>query len=482
MRMSQLITYADGSRRHAVWYLTTAGLLLIAAIVGLVAFAGFARYSFPVGPARVSTSVAPSLRPSTTVVVPPFGSIRARTHAVPLALRVSLDEVDLPALEKMAAQGVPDHGYLDGLVVQVRRGFYRAVAVGLLAALCAGAFVGWSLRHGWRAVIASAVVAALVPAVLVGLTAADVDVQALKKPTFRGALAYAPSLIELVQRRARNVTSAREQVAGLVSDLNRYYQAPQSFAPAGALEGTYRVLHVTDLHLDPVGFELADTLAKEFKVSLVIDTGDIDNYGSSVEAAVVASQVPTSVPQLYIPGNHDSPPVVAALDALPNVTVLNDKRVEVDGISVYGVADPAAQRLDVRPMASEMDLSAAQAVRMLRSQMAAGESTPTIVALHNPAMATPFTGLASLLLAGHTHAARLERRGETWYLNSGTTGGVDFSKLKPGPNIPHTASVLYFTAEEPRRLIAIDQIEISGLDGESSLKRTVVDESLLPQP
>ncbi len=168
MRIPEFMTRPDRRGRHAVWYLTAVGLALVAAVVGLVAFGAFARYSFQVGPARVSASVAPSPRPSTTLVIPPFGSVRARTHAVPTALRVSLEEVNLPALEKIASAGIPDDAYLDGLVAQIRRGFYRAIAIGLAAALLAGAFVGWALQHRWQAVVSSALVAAMVPAVLVG--------------------------------------------------------------------------------------------------------------------------------------------------------------------------------------------------------------------------------------------------------------------------------------------------------------------------
>jgi len=178
------MTRPDKRGRHAVWYLTTVGLAVVAAIAGLVAFGAFARYSFQVGPARIAASVAPSARPSTTLVIPPFGSVRARTHVVPTALRVSLEEVDLPALEKLATAGIPDADYLDGLVDQIRRGFYRAIAIGLAAAFLAGAFVGWALRHRWQSVVSSALVAALVPAVLVGVTAADLDLDALKKPTY----------------------------------------------------------------------------------------------------------------------------------------------------------------------------------------------------------------------------------------------------------------------------------------------------------
>jgi len=467
-------------RRHAVWYLTTAGVLAIAAAVGLAAFGGFARHSFAVGPARISTSATPSLAPRTIVSVPPFGSISADTHVTPLALRVSLDEIDIPQLEGYASGGIPSTTAIDGWTDEVRTGFRTAIGKGLLAALLAGAFAGWSLKRGWRYVLASAAVATVVPALLVAISVSTLDLNAFQTPTYRGAVTYAPSLIELVQSRARTVDSLRDQVGKLVGDLARYYQAPQSFAPAGALEGTYRVLHVSDLHLDPVGLELAEELAREFDVSLVIDTGDINNYGSELEAAVVASQVPTDTPRLFVPGNHDSPAVVAALDALENVTVIDGESVEADGLVVFGVADPSSAEMDVEPKTDALERRATEEAAELADSMDAGEPTPTIVAVHHPAMVGSFEKLAPLILAGHSHTAELERRGETWYLNSGTTGGIHFSTLRADPHIPHGASILYYSAELPRRLVAIDQIEVFGLAGQSSVKRTVVDESLLP--
>ncbi|MDZ4179572.1 MAG: metallophosphoesterase family protein [Coriobacteriia bacterium] len=472
---------ATRSRRaSAAWYLTVSGVLIIAAAVGLAAFGGFARYSFEVGPARISASAVPALRPATTVVVPPFGSIRAVTHRTPLSVRVSLDEVDVPQLEAFATAGIPGKETVDGLIADVRAGFRTAAYRGLFAAALAGAFVGWSLRRSLRSVLASAVIAALVPALLVGVTISRFDTEAFRTPTFRGAVSYAPSLIELVQLRAEKVESLRDQVGKLVRDLSRYYASPQSFAPAGALEGTYRVLHVTDLHLDPVGLELAEELATEFGASLVIDTGDINHYGSPAEATVVASAIPTSVPQVFVPGNHDSPAVVAALDALGHVTVVRDEMFVVDGLRIFGVADPASEGTGVEPDGGAMRERADALAVELREALASGEPTPTIVAAHNTAMVDAFIGIAPLVIAGHSHTPLLERRDDTWYLNSGTTGGIHFSKMRPEPHIPHSASILYYTGDLPRRLIAIDQIEVFGLAGQSSLRRTVIDESLLP--
>ncbi len=466
--------------RRAAWYLTASGVLLIAAAVGLAAFGGFARHSFSVGPARLSVAATLSTRPVTAIVVPPFGSVRAATHRLPLFLRISLDEIDIPQLETFAAEETLDQATTDAWVEDVRSGFSRAIEKGLIAAGLAGAFAGWALRRSWRSVVASTAVAVIVPALLVAATAATLDLDAFRTPRFRGAVAYAPSLIELVQSRAEKVESLREQVSKLAVDLARYYDSPQSFAPAGALEGTYRILHVTDLHLDPVGLELAEELAREFSASLVIDTGDINHYGSPVEAMVVASQVPTSVPQLFVPGNHDSPAIIDALDALEHVTVLRDEATEVDGLVVFGVADPASEGQAVEPDRQAMSERAEEIADDLAARIRSGESTPTIVAVHNTAMVKPFEGLAPLIVAGHSHTPVLERRGDTWYLNTGTTGGIHFSRMRAEPHIPHSASVLYFTGELPRRLIAIDQIEVYGIAGQSSLRRTVIDETLLP--
>jgi predicted phosphodiesterase len=453
--------------------------LLLAAAVGLVAFAGFANHAYEVGPARVVAEVSPALRGDTVVTVPPFGTISAPTHPAPLRLRVTLSEVDLPALQDLALAGVPDANVQAQLRDEALGGARRAVLEGLLAAALAAGFVGWSLRHRWRMVVASALVGVLAPTLLLGWALSTYDLDAFQTPSYRGAVSYAPSLIELVQRRTERVDDLRRQIEKLVRDLNGYYRAPQSFAAAGALPDTVRVLHVSDIHLDPLGLTLTREIAEEFDVAFIIDTGDINHYGSDVEAMVVASEVPTGWPYVFVPGNHDSPAISAALDALPHVTVLDETSTVEAGIRVFGVADPASRGTGVEPDASAMLAESRAIAARLQLRMRSGEDTPTIVAIHNPGMAEAFTGVVPLVLLGHSHTADLSERDGTWFLDNGTTGGIHFSDLRSDPHIPHTASVLYYTAEEPRRLVAIDQIEVYGITGQSSLRRTIVDAELL---
>ena len=314
MRISEFFRHRRDSG-HPAWYLTTAGVLLIAAAAGLVAFAGFARYSFPVGPARVSAAVSPSLRPSTTMVVPPFGSIRARTHNVPTALRVSLDEVNLPALEQIAERGRP------GPRVPGRP--RRSAAARVLPSDSDRSRRGASGRSVRRLGAAARMAAR-------GRLGGGGRTRARRT---RGADRGGPRL-----ERAQEADVSRGARLRAVAHRPRAAARPQRHVAAGAggrarrrpepvLPGAaeLRAGRSTGGHVPrpprdatctsiPSASNWPARLAREFKVSLVIDTGDIDNYGSPIEAAVVRSQIPSSVPQLYVPGNHDSPAVVAALD------------------------------------------------------------------------------------------------------------------------------------------------------------------------
>lgn len=453
----------------------------IAAVIaaGLVAFGVFASSQFRAGPARFAVDVRPALPGTSIVVLPPFGSVSARTHAAPLQVRVSLRELDIAALERLAEEGAPDAEALDAYRADFTRGVTRSGLRGLAAATVAAGLVGWALRRRWREAAIAALVGVLLPAALLGWVRADFDADAFRSPTYRGAVTYAPALIDLVQQRFTTVESLRRQVEKTAKDLAAYYRAPQSLSTGGALPNTVRVLHVSDLHIDPVGLALAEDLAREFDVAFVIDTGDVNLYGSSIEASLVASELPTGPPRVFVPGNHESPDVVSALADLPNVRVLDETATVVAEVRVFGVPDPRSLVPDFEAESASAREKGERVADELRARLAAGEPTPAVIAVHDPAMERAFAGLAPLVLSGHTHTPSLEERDATWFLNSGTTGGVDFSGLRAEPHIPHSASVLYFTAELPRRLVAIDQIEVYGADRSSSLKRTVVEPELV---
>jgi len=339
--------------------------------------------------------------------------------------------------------------------------------------------VALAFRRGRGVVAVAVALCVLLPGAAMGLAALTWDISAFREPTLRGGLTYAPQLLNIFSIRVARVHRLRDEAADVARSLAAYYGDERSLAPAGDLPGTFRVLHVSDQHLDTVGAELARSIARSYETSLVIDTGDLPIFGFEVEADVFSSLVDTTVPRVYIPGNHDSPASIASLRRL-GITVLTSGTVEVNGLRVLGIPDPVSRGFGLEPDSQIIEVAARQAYAQYLASLRSGDATPDVVAVHNPLMETPFVGQVPLILAGHTHVARLLVSQGTVLLNSGTLGGMPFDPRVTGRRpVPYSASVLYFTAEKPRRLIAIDRIALYPTRS-TTVSRDVIDESLLP--
>ncbi|MBN2822089.1 MAG: metallophosphoesterase family protein [Coriobacteriia bacterium] len=447
-----------------------------AVLLAVVAFALSAQSVFSLGPVTVSADFGPGAG-ATTLALPPFGSVDARTHDAPVRVELRLEDVAITEIERWVAEGVPNGDTLESLQHQLTIGLVQAYGLGVLAAALTCALVMLAARSRLRRTV---LVTALLSAALVAMGAWGMlgfDVNAFTEPTYHGAISYAPGLITTVQERLVDVGALQQKVRDVAGDLASYYGTPQVFAAGGAMPGTIRVLHISDTHLDPVGGALASQLAEAFDVAFVIHTGDINIYGTSVEASAVVATVDRSRPLVFVPGNHDSPEIIRVLSALDNVTVLQDSFTTVAGLRVFGVPDPVSRGFDVEPDKDQMEELAAEAADVLSSNVAS--EAPDIIALHNPAMEEPFAGAAPIVLSGHTHSPRLYFRDDTWWLNAGTTGGIAFGGPE-GPHTAYTAAVLYYSSATPHQLLAIDRIEVNGVTHETSLRRTVTQPTTVP--
>ena len=463
-----------------------AATLLAAVVIGVIAFSAAAHGELGVGPARLAISVAPATSPLTVVELPPFGSVEAVTHRGPVRLDVRVEAIDVADLQRLVASGalstsetLAAASVADLPLTGFTALLWRVIGGGALAAALAGLLVGLALRRG-RAVVALAVALAVaVPTAAVGIAYATWDASAFREPTLRGGLVYAPQLIDVFSTRVARIQRLRDQAVKVASDLAAYYANDRVLASGGALPGTFRVLHITDLHLDPVGAEFARSVARSYEASVVIETGDLPILGVPVETSVYASLVDTPVPLVYVPGNHDSPASLGALRKL-GATVLTSGTVEVRGLRIFGVADPVSLGFGIEPDAVAVADAARLAFAQLKEALGSGEATPDVVAVHSPIMDAPFIGVVPLVLSGHTHVASFSIVRGTVLLNSGTLGGMPFDLKASGHTVlPYSASVLYFTAQKPRRLIAIDRIDVYP-DRSTTVSRQVIDESLLP--
>lgn len=479
---------ANRLRAFAQAHWVNGSVVLVAAGVGVVAFWAVASSApLDVGPVRLDVSVRPSSVARTVVQIPPFGTVSARTHKGPVELRLRVDEIDVEGTRALVADPSLDTTVVfSGRIPEqlpVRRlpeAIARIAGGGVLAALIAAALVALAARRSWRVVAgacAATVVAVVVP---LSIAAATWDAAAFREPTLRGGLSYAPGLVNVFSTRVANIERLRDQAEKVARDLASYYADERSIGTGGSMAGTFRVLHVTDQHLDPVGAEFAAEIARSYGVSLVIDTGDISILGAEIEGRAIESLIDTSVARVYVPGNHDSQATVEAIRAIPGVTVVESGTVEVSGLRIFGVADPFSRGFGLEPEPTAIADAADAARELFAAELRSGEATPDIVAIHNPAMEKPFVGQVPVILSGHTHAARAYRSNGTLRLNSGTLGGMPYDPATGGRKVvPYGASVLYYSASVPRRLLAFDEIAVYS-DRSTTVRRTVLDASEIP--
>jgi predicted MPP superfamily phosphohydrolase len=451
-------------------------LLRIAlALVGaLVAVLLFARISAPIGPFDASLAIRPGTG-GAQVAVPPLGSLGVDAFDGPLSLDIRLESVDQVRAEALATDPVRLAGVVDRVTEDLRDAVVKLVVITVLVALAGAALVSWvTLRHRREPLIA----AGLTGVVLLGtagLGAGTWRPEALATPTYTGLLVNANSLIGNAQDIAARFDAYRASLEDLVANVGSLYSTLSALPPPGGGAETVALLHVSDLHLNPAGFDLVQQVVSNFQVDGVLDTGDVTDWGSPPENQLIDSVGTLDVPYVYIRGNHDSSATAARLAAQPNVTVLDDSATEVAGISVVGARDPR-----FTPDKSTGDDDAppellVESGERLAEVIEEQDETPDVALVHDPKQAPPLDGEVPLVLAGHTHDRKVsELEGGTLLMVQGSTGGAGLRALEGEYPEPLTCTVLYFSAVTGQ-LQAYDEITLGGLgESEVTIERTVV--------
>jgi predicted phosphodiesterase len=246
---------------------------------------------------------------------------------------------------------------------------------------------------------------------------------------------------------------------------------------------------VSDLHLNPAAWSVIHTVVNQFGIDVVVDTGDITDWGSEPEASYVAEIGRLGVPYVYIRGNHDST-VTATSVAQQGAIVLDNVVQEVGGLRFAGIGDPRfTPDKGSEPTAAgdpEGVNGGEDLLTRSGSALAAtisGWPEPVDIALvHDPASAEPLAGTVPVVLAGHRHQREItdlevpeeSRVPRTQLLVEGSTGGAGLRGLEAdGDPLPLQLSVLYFGTD--RALQAYDEITVGGAgQTEVTLQRHLV--------
>jgi len=455
-------------------------LRVVVALTGaLIAVLLFGRISAPIGPFDATLAFRPA-GGGASVAVPPLGAIGVDVYDGPLRLDVGLQRVDQDRARALATDPVRLAGVVDQVSADLRSAVVRLAWTTAGLAIGGAALTSLVITRRRKEPLIAAGITTVLLLGTGGLGAATWRPEALSQPTYTGLLVNATSLIGSAEDIVARFDAYRASLEDIVGNVGTLYSALSALpAPDGDGE-TVSLLHVSDLHLNPSGFDLVEQVVDQFAVDGVLDTGDITDWGSEPENRLITSVGNLDVPYVFIRGNHDSAVTAALIAAQPNTTVLDASAVTIAGIEIAGIPDPR-----FTPDKSSGDDDAGDDVleesgEELAEFVADLTDPPAVTMVHDPKQAGPLDGVVPLVLAGHTHEREVsELEDGTLLMVQGSTGGAGLRGLQGEFPEPLTCTVLYLDADTGR-LQAYDEITLGGL-GETEVtiqRRTVPQEDV----
>ncbi|SDM56747.1 metallophosphoesterase family protein [Streptomyces wuyuanensis] len=419
----------------------------------------------PVGPVDTNMALRPSLSGGTKINVSPLGALELDSHTAPIRLDVDIDRLDpvrsqalvqhperLAGLQEEIGQDVTD-GTRDLALRSCVAVVFGATALGLAV-----------YRRPRRALAAGGL--ALVLLAASGVSAwATWNPKSVLEPRFSGLLSSAPSVVGNARSIVTEFDVYQKELARLVTNVTKLYEATSTLPVYQPDPGTMRVLHVSDIHLNPASWHIIGSLVEQYDIDVIIDSGDTMDHGTAAENTFLDPIPDLGAPYVWVRGNHDSLVTQSYLQRLKNVHVLDEGRaVTVGGLRVAGTGDP--QFTPDRSTVPEGDpaerMAGIRLASALRDQRAAG--TPVHIAVaHNPVAAREADGEVPLVLAGHVHRRDTEVLPLGTRLKiEGSTGGGGLRAVEREEPEKVRASVLYLD-RDTRSLQAWDEITLGGL-------------------
>lgn len=464
------------------WLLGRAGRGLLTVVVALVGATlgvmAFGDTPAEIGPFDATFSARPSLHGGTEVHLAPLGRISLDSHSGPLALDLRVDELRPEEAQAIAEDPTQLEGLEGELDDEVRSAVRRTAIRILVTAAIGGAALSGLRRFRPREVLIGALVALLAAGGAMGVAARTWRSESLAEPRYSGVLALAPTAVGDAREVIDRLDDYSAQLAGLVENVAVLYQAGESVRSFARDDGTVAVLHVSDIHLNPQAFTVIEELVDQFAVDVVVDTGDINDWGTEVEGRFAELIEDVDAPYVYVRGNHDSQATQRAVRRQDNAIVLDDDATTVAGLRFWGIGDPRFTPDKSRAGSGEDEQEVAEdfAAETATDLRVADEDQPVDIALvHDPRTAADLGGLVPLVLAGHRHRRAVEDLGDGTQLRvEGSTGGAGLRSLQREDPVPLQASILYLDRADGT-LLAVDGITVAGVtQSDVRIQREVV--------
>ncbi|MBM4795024.1 metallophosphoesterase [Streptomyces sioyaensis] len=462
-RTAPTATLPDGAPRRPVR--SALGLMAVTVLGAWLGLLLIGSLRVPVGPMDTSMALRPSLTGGTRITVAPLGDLELSSHYAPVRL-----DVDVDRLDPIRSQALVDHperfaGLQDEVTRDVTHGALRLALHSCVAVASGATALSLAVHRRPRRALAAGGLALTLLAACAGTAYATWNPRSVLEPKFSGLLSSAPSVVG----NARSIVSEfhvyQKELARLVTNVTKLYDATSTLPAYQPDPTTLRVLHVSDIHLNPGSWGIIASLVKQYRINVIVDTGDTMDHGSAAENHFLDPASSLGAPYVWVRGNHDSRTTQRYLTHRKHVTVLDNGDVtRIAGVRIAGIGDP--QFTPDRSVVAAGDpaerTAGGRLAGALRTQRLAG--TPVDIALaHNPVAATEADGLAPLALAGHLHHRENTTLPQgTRLMVEGSTGGGGLRAVQNKKPAPVQTSVLYLD-RKTKRLQAWDEITLGGL-------------------
>jgi predicted phosphodiesterase len=431
---------------------------LIGGWLGLLALGGI---DVRIGPVDTRMSLLPSVAGGSRVDIAPLGALELDSHHAPLRLDVDVRRLNPDAARAIAKDPARLAGLQDEVAAGVEHGVLRLAAASTVAVLTGSCALGLLVYRRPGQALAAAGISLAILGVAAGTAAATWNPRSVLEPRFTGLLSGAPQVVGNARSIVSDFGVYRQELAKLVTNVTRLYSTATTLPVYRPDPGTVRVLHVSDIHLNPAAWDVIRSVVADYRIDVIIDTGDLMDHGSAAEGTF-ADAIPTlGAPYVYVRGNHDSPGTQQAVARQRGAVVLDQGRTAVvAGLRIAGWGDPQFtpdRSITVGGEPAEEAMGKAFAATV-------GQRTPApdLAAVHQPTAALQLDGAVPLVLAGHTHLrdTRVLAHGTRLFVQ-GSTGGAGLRALQSEPPTPIALSVLYIDRTS-RRLQAWDDITLGG--------------------
>lgn len=452
--------------------------ILVLSLIGAILFISIlGTTSFQVLAFELDVSISIFDSGLTEIQIPPLGIIRSRTHSSPLRFTIGLSNINLNLLKELT-EGEKQEEILSSVINILTQRMKIFILRNTILAFLGGFLFTFFFYKKPKDLIIGGTIGLLVFAILLTSTFATYDQTAFfTNPEFEGVLQMAPWMFGLLEESLERLEDFGDQMDLLIVNLYHLFERIQYLEPLGAVDGDIKVLHVSDIHNHPVAYDFIRQVVRNFNVDLVIDTGDISDYGTPLEGELLMNLADIEVPYVFIPGNHDSPAIIETLQTIENVFVILDDVIYVNGVTIAGIADPASASTAMAvPPRQEYERLA----RQLENTIIESGLDPFFVISHHPIISEQLAGKYPLLLHGHTHTLNIFESEGSVIINPGTSGAAGIRGLLARDEVPYSVVLVHLKKQEDDslRLAAVDTIKVYNISSGFILERKLIQSQL----